>query len=375
MRFSKFAAALVVIILCLSDYFAFAQQPTVPLLFVAALGARKQTWSIVMLDPKADGPEYLTDDEFDEIAPLVSVDGRYIVFLRGDFSTNDPLGYYLLDRDCLPECEPQPLPDEVNDMRDLEWSPVGPQLVAWGLDNAVWRIDAEENTVEKIIGGKWNANPSWSPDGTQIVVSSDVVPPDATLSDDIQVIPARVGARASERINLTYSGAFIEEVNPHFSPNGEWIAYTTRNLMQDQTDAFSENIFPLLTLEASCIDDPETCLDTRQLMSRDGHQVTEFAWSPDSRHIAYLVSDDPLNLDNRLGDLWVADMQSGRVRQLTEGATSGSFTWSPDSRAVVYENITDRSYDVYLAVIDGRTDPGPVLEGFRASATPYWAHP
>jgi len=343
-------------------------------LFVAALGRSNKTWSILMVHPGGDDPEFLTDDKYDEVAPLVSPDGRYIVFLRSDFSTDDPLEYYVLDRDCLPRCQPQPLPSEVNEMRELRWSPVGPQLVAWGLDDAVWLIDVEENSVDKIIGGKWNANPSWSPDGELIVVSSDVVPPDAMLSDDIQIIPAKVGADADERINLTYSGAFVEDVNPHFSPDGQWIAYTTRNMMDDQTDPFYESPYGLLMIEAGCIDKPDTCLDTRQLLSKKGQGVTQFAWSPNSRFIVYLLSDDPLNFDNRLGDLWLVDVESGKVRQLTEGGTTGSFTWSPDSTAVAFERVTDSSYDVYLALISSKDDPSPVVHGLRASANPYWSY-
>src|SRR5574342_369426 len=76
-------------------------------LFVAALGQTKKTWSIVILDPAAGGPAYLTDDQFDEVAPLVSADGRYVVFLRGDFRTNDPLQYYILDRSCTRKCQPE----------------------------------------------------------------------------------------------------------------------------------------------------------------------------------------------------------------------------------------------------------------------------
>jgi Tol biopolymer transport system component len=160
-------------------------------LFVAALGRNSSTWSIVMLDPQAGGPERLTNDQYDEILPLPSADGRYVAFLRGHFETDDPLEYYVLDRDCLPECEPRRLPDGAQGLRDLRWSPIAPQLVGWGVDNALWLVDIEEDTVEQIIGGKWNAYPAWSPDGAMIVMSSDVVPEDAVLSDDIQVIPAQ----------------------------------------------------------------------------------------------------------------------------------------------------------------------------------------
>jgi Tol biopolymer transport system component len=260
-------------------------------------------------------------------------------------------------------------------MRDLVWSPLEPKLLAWGKDNAVWQIDVETNKVEQVIGGKWNAEPSWSPDGSMIVVSSDVVPPDAQLSDDIQIIPAEIGSQEEDRINLTYSGAFVEDVNPHFSPDGEHIAYTTRNMMDDRTDPFYESPYGLLMIDADCIKKTSTCLDSRQLLSKKGQDITRFAWSPDSQYIAYIVSDDPMNLDNSYGDLWLVDVTTGKTRQVTSSKTTGTFSWAPDSSAVVFERVTDSSYDVYLAFVNDKRDPGPVLTGFRASATPYWAHP
>ena len=143
--------------------------------------------------------------------------------------------------------------------------------------------------------------------------------------------------------------------------------------MDDKTDTFAKNPNALLMLDAHCVKNPKKCLKTRQLMSQDGQIVTDLVWSPDSQYIAYLQSDDPLGVTTNLGDVWVVDVQSGQAQQLTEGKTSGSFSWSPDSSAVVYENITDSSLDVYIAFLDGRHKPGPVLTGFRASATPYWA--
>jgi len=365
------------VLLCLGiftgDVSAQEQKSKMSPLYMAALGENSRTWSIVMLDPSADGPERLTDDKFDEISPTVSADGRYLMFLRGSFADDTPLTYHLLDLECHPDCDPTPLTDEVNELADLRWSPVAPVLVGWGKDNALWLVDVEENTVEKIIGGKWNAYPAWSPDGEMIVVSSDVVPPDSTLSDDIQVIPAQLGVDASDRINLTYSGLFTEEIRPSFSPDGSSIAYLTQNIMGDEADPFYDNPNALITIEADCIDDaPDACLDSRLLMSKDGHTVIDYAWSPDSQYIAYLVGF-PFDTQNRKGDLYIVDVESGDVEQITEDETTGAFTWSPDSSALVYERITDSSYDVYIASATGDFKPGALLEGFRASATPCWS--
>jgi Tol biopolymer transport system component len=181
-----------------------------------------------------------------------------------------------------------------------------------------------------------------------------------------------VDASPDDRINLTYSGKFVEETRPRWSPDGLWIAYVTHNIVPEETDPFSENPTALIALDAGCVKATETCLDSRRLLSQDGHSVADFAWSPDSRYLVYLQGEW-LGAQNPVGDLWVVELDSGEVTQLTEGQTSAHFTWSPDSRAVVYERVTENSLDVYLAYVDGSRDPGPVPGGFRASATPYWA--
>lgn len=363
----------VLIILVMNISMAAAQEPPTSIpLFMAAVGAQYNTWSIVMLDPTADEPEYLTDDTYDEIAPIASVDSRYVIFLRGDFTTDVPFTYYILDRECLPACEPKALPTEVNEMRDLRWSPVAPQLVAWGLDNAVWLIDIPTNSVKQIIGGKWNAKPTWSPDGKVIVVSSDVVPEGNMLSDDIQIFPAQPGQEETDRLNLTYSGLFVEDVDPHFSPDGRYIAYRTRMLIPDTSDDFATSPFGLLTIESGCIAQLSTCLETRVLRSNIGQEVQRFAWSPNGRFIAYLTGSEAAG--EQVGDIWVVSVETGLVTQLTKGNTSGGFTWSPDSSTIAYEHVVDGIFDVYLAFLDGRREPGVILNDFRGSATPYWSH-
>lgn len=342
-----------------------------PPLFLAAVGGEKNTWSIVMLDPRKDGPEYLTDDSYDEVAPIASADSRYVVFLRGDFDSEGSFNYFILDRECLPSCEPEPLPDEVNEMRDLRWSPTAHQLVAWGKDNAVWLIDIDQSRIEQVIGGKWNAKPSWSPDGKLIVVSSDVVPDGDILSDDIQVFPALPQQSDSDRVNLTYSGLFVEDVHPSFSPDGVYIAYRTRTLVPDTGDTFSASPFGLLTIQADCISQPTECLKTRVLRSTEGEAVLNYAWSPNGRHIAYVTGNETAG--EQLGDLWVVDVENNTQIQLTSDKTTGSITWAPDSSTIAFEHVSNSIYDVYLVFLDGRREPGPVITGFRGSATPYWS--
>lgn len=365
---------IVLLVLAISGGGAFAQTDTaIPPLVVAALGENSSTWSLVLLDFNAGGPQRLTDDTFDDVAPLVSADGRYIVFLRGHFANEISLTYHLLDRECLPECEPVPLPDQANDIRDLRWSPVSAHLIGWGPENALWLIDIEANSIEQVIGGKWNANPAWSPDGTQIVVSSDVLlPGQEVLSDDIQVIPNGLELLPEARTSLTYTGEFVEDVRPLWSPDGLHIAYLTRVLTPEPDYEFAAAPFGLFVLDALCIDDASSCPQTRRLLSQEDQVVTQFAWAPDSRSIVYKLSAS-FTAANDPGELWIVDVETGTAQALVSEPTAGQFTWAPDSRAVVYENLTESSFDVFLAFVDGSSEPGPVLRGFRASATPYWA--
>jgi TolB protein len=59
----------------------------------------------------------------------------------------------------------------------------------------------------------------------------------------------------------------------------------------------------------------------RQLTS-DGHNEDP-SWAPDARHLVF-VSDR-----SGVRQLWVLDIESGRTRQLTHGASVKHPAWSP----------------------------------------------
>jgi Tol biopolymer transport system component len=339
-------------------------------LFLAALGADATNWSIMMVDPSTGlTVQQLTDDTYDDISPAASADGRYVVFLRGDLSSDAPMDWYLLDLACWPDCAPRPLPAESQGVRDWRWSPVGPQLTGWGPNNGVWIFDVEQDTLTELISGHWYAFPSWSPDGSMIVMTSDEVPPDGMISDDVQVMPAGGG----ELVNLTYSGEFLEEKRAAYSPDGRWIAYSTINYgLSDVPDPFDQSDYALLMLDAGCIDGaPQACLDSRRPLSLKDQNVVAFAWSPDSRYIAYLLGNP---LDTQLvGAIWVIEVETRRAWQLTEDPIDGYLTWSPDSAAILFQRSTPDGIRVYIMPMDGSREPVLVADGFRSSAHPYWA--
>jgi len=124
--------------------------------------------------------------------------------------------------------------------------------------------------------------------------------------------------------------------------------------------------------------------------------VDAYAWSPDSRRIAY-VARDPLTAeadterrrrddaatfegDFRYSQLWVVDVASGETTRVTEGAeftVRGDPAWSPDATRLAFAATPtpmtrdDRS-DVYVVTVAGR-DVSKITTNPGADASPAWS--
>jgi hypothetical protein len=114
---------------------------------------------------------------------------------------------------------------------------------------------------------------------------------------------------------LTHAG--VRQVNPRFSPDGEWLAYTSRVLTR-----FRE--IRIMRPDGSA---------ARVLTKRNGG--TSLSWSPGGR---MLVFDEPEahRVFAQYSDLRVVDVASGKVRRLTRGARAREPDVSPDGRRVVF---------------------------------------
>jgi Tol biopolymer transport system component/C-terminal processing protease CtpA/Prc len=96
-----------------------------------------------------------------------------------------------------------------------------------------------------------------------------------------------------------------------------------------------------------------TLIDIQPLFKTDKHERTFARMSPDGKQLAFILDRNKL---------MVMDMDSKKVRQLTDGSTFISrvggfdYTWSPDSRWIALE-IVDRKHDPYydIAIINVET--------------------
>lgn len=92
-----------------------------------------------------------------------------------------------------------------------------------------------------------------------------------------------------------------------------------------------------------------TVINTERLFPDDRHERTYARMSPDGKKMAFILDRNKLA---------VKDMESGRVRELTDGSTylhrNGGFyyTWSPDSKWIALEVIDGRDPYTDVAIIN-----------------------
>src|SRR3954466_12971198 len=75
-------------------------------------------------------------------------------------------------------------------------------------------------------------------------------------------------------------------------------------------------------------------------LALDRHGIGDLELSPDGTRVVFTVTD-PVKAAARQRNIWVLDVASGTVRQLTFSTKSdGSPRWAPDGRAIAF--LSDR---------------------------------
>lgn len=188
------------------------------------------------------------------------------------------------------------------------------------------------NVVQLTAGPGTKIHPAWSPDGRSLVF----VEADGGLSDpnfDLYVL----GPEGLERITDTPN----REASPSWSPDGTTIAFES-----DETGI------------------PEIWAIHRLSGQRVALTVDELAdltpeWSPDGSELLFSSKEDLLCSPNARDcerHLFVLDVATGRIRQLTAGRSyNGDPAWSPDGARIAFSsNVRGRGdYDIYVMDADG----------------------
>ena len=149
---------------------------------------------------------------------------------------------------------------------------------------------------------------------------------------------SRSFARSLDALGLTASQALtrrgVRQTGPRFSPDGRWIAYTSRSLSR----------YPEIRLIR-----PDGSEDHRVLHRNGGAAL---AWTPDGRAIVF---DEPevYRRFSVYSDLRVVDLATGQVTALTTGQRARDPDVAPDGSRVVFVGRLGDVSELFTVGLDG----------------------
>jgi TolB protein len=207
--------------------------------------------------------------------------------------------------------------------------------------------------------------PAWSPDGTQILYSSN-----QDGDDEIFVM----NADGSNPVQLTTNTAL--DRFPVWSPDGTQIAFASRrdgnweiyvmnadgtnpvNLTNNATDDFNVSWSPDGSQIAfASLRDASTSTDTEiYVMNADGTNVQRLTnspsidetpnWSPDGSQIAFTSNRNASNID-----IYVMNADGTNIQRLTSYSGTDEFpNWSPDGTQIAFDSNRSSFFNLYFDI-------------------------
>jgi TolB protein len=226
-------------------------------------------------------------------------------------------------------------------LRFPQFSPDGRYLAYVSYKSGVPNIVVRTADGGLIGGTHFNAtttSPAISPSG-QLAFSS-------AISNDgsMEIYVANLDGSNARRLTRTAKGI---NISPRWNPKtGREIAYISSRGGSPQ----------VYVMDASGA-------NQRPLVARGGHADSP-SWSPDGRYIAFTYGGAGSF------QIFVADVASGQLLQLTSQGRNESPTWAPDSRHLAYQSNRGGRWEIWQMHVDGSNQRQVTHGGGRL---PSWA--
>lgn len=345
----------------------------------------------IWMVPAAGGDEVpLTSEGVSSDHPRWSPDGKFLAFLSERKEANGTEGktqLYLLNR---LGGEAQRLTETVQDVEDFAWSPDGKRLVLilrdpsieeleaaskvkekekeedgadkptvprkpkaqrpWVIDRLyfkedtvgyldrrrthLWVFDLASKRLTQVSSGDYDDTaPAWSPDGKQLAFASNrsKPDPDMTYASNIWVAAADNTDKGASPIQVTTG--LGGDHRPAWSPDGKWIAYSTR-LDPKMFEYGSSHIAV----------SPASGGPARVLTLALDRNAVEPRFAPDGKGIYFIVDDDGTQ------NLALVNLADGKMTRPIGGRLMlESFSVSKDGTLAANVSTMDRPFELYTA--------------------------
>src|SRR5713101_2910199 len=222
--------------------------------------------------------------------------------------------------------ETRQLTNDEHSSSSPRWSPDGGKLAfisARDGESQIWTIDVSRGALKKITSISTGAgDPVWSPDSKWLAFASDVYP---ECKDDAcnkkradEVAQSKVKAHVAERLLYRHWKAWKDGLRTHVfvvsSAGGE-----ARDLTPGDYDA------PPFSLGGP----------------------TDYAFSPDSKELAYVSNHDKVEAISTNADVWTVSVRGGPARNITAAnhGYDGSPKFSADGRFLAYRSQVTPGYE------------------------------
>src|SRR5471032_3370032 len=200
-------------------------------------------------------------------------------------------------------------------------------------ETEIWLADAASGSTRQLTNAKKSSqSPAWSPDGSKIAFVSD-----RTDKRQIYLISPQGGEAEAVTSIEDGVGSFA------WSPDGKSIAYTATDAkstaIKDRDKKYGEfqvveqdqRMTQLFTMTLA----PRA---TRALTSGASFTVGGFAWSPDSKSIAFDHRINPELKNGGSADISIVTVADASIRKLvTQDGPDSNPVWSPDGSRIAFQ--------------------------------------
>lgn len=247
--------------------------------------------------------------------PQLSPDGKTIAFTIGDVNkeANRAVTHiYLISID---GGEPKQITSGDKSCSSPRWSPDG-KKIAFTTGGQIWVMDSDGSDRKQITKISTGAGgPVWSPDGKMIAFSSDVYPEcndDAcNAQKDEEAEKSKVQAHVSERLLFRH-----------------WVEWRDRK---------RTHVFIVSSDGGTARDITQGDYDSPPYAASTG---TDYAFSPDSKEIAFLRNPDKVEATSTNSDIYIVPLSGGNATNITvrNKGYDVSPVYTQDGKYIVYRS-------------------------------------